>query len=168
MKFFQENGIGIMLCFVIGIVCFFLGKAFPIIGGPVFAILLGMIITLVWKDKSKAQTGIVFTSKKVLQWAVILLGFGLNLSVVLQTGAQSLPIIIATIITSLLIAFILFKLMKVPGKISCLVGVGSSICGGSAIAATAPVIDADNDEVAQSISVIFLFYVLAAIIFPYL
>ena len=93
MKFFQENGIGIMLCFVIGIVCAFLGQKFPIIGGPVFAILLGMIITLVWKDKSKAQAGIIFTSKKVLQWAVILLGFGLNLSVVLQTGAQSGAII---------------------------------------------------------------------------
>ena len=56
--------------------------------------------------------------------------------------------------------------MKIPEKISMLVGVGSSICGGSAIAATAPVIDADDEEVAQAISVIFFFNLLAAIIFP--
>ena len=52
------------------------------------------------------------------------------------------------------------------GKVSCLIGVGSSICGGSAIAATAPVIDADDEEVAQAISVIFLFNVIAALRFP--
>ena len=94
------------------------------------------------------------------------MGFGLNLSVVLQTGRQSLPIIICTISTALIIAFILHKLMKIPGNISTLVGVGSSICGGSAIAATAPVINADDDEVAQAISVIFFFNVLAALLFP--
>ena len=95
-----------------------------------------------------------------------LLGFGLNLSVVLETGRQSLPIIIATISTSLILAFVLHKVLKIPGNISTLVGVGSSICGGSAIAATAPVIEASDEEVAQAISVIFLFNVLAAVLFP--
>ena len=102
----------------------------------------------------------------ILQAAVVLLGFGLNLGVILETGKQSLPIIICTIGTSLLIAWILHKSMKIPNNISTLVGVGSSICGGSAIAATAPVIDADDDEVAQAISVIFFFNVLAALFFP--
>ena len=97
---------------------------------------------------------------------VILLGFGLNLSVILETGKQSLPIILATISTSLIIAYVLHRVMHVPGKISTLVGVGSSICGGSAIAATAPVIDADDEEVAQAISVIFFFNMLAALFFP--
>ena len=68
-------------------------------------------------------------SKKVLQYAVILLGFGLNLSVILETGKQSLPIIVTTISTSLIIAYLLHKVMHVPGNISTLVGVGSSICG---------------------------------------
>ena len=97
---------------------------------------------------------------------MVFLEFGLNLSVVLQTGRQSLPIIICTISTALIIAFVLHKLMNIPGNISTLVGVGSSICGGSAIAATAPVINADDDEVAQAISVIFFFNVLAALLFP--
>lgn len=168
MKTLQNCLRGIFLCLAIAVPSHILGKAFPVIGGPVIAILAGMLISLAWKDKGSFQNGIKFTSKKVLQWAVILLGFGLNLSVVLETGKQSLPIIISTISTSLIISYLLHKCLHVPGKISTLIGVGSSICGGSAIAATAPVIDADDEEVAQAISVIFLFNVLAALIFPHL
>lgn len=157
---------GLILCFVIAVLCYFLGQKFAVIGGPVFAILSGMMLALFLKDKTALQPGITFASKKILQYAVILLGFGLNLNVILETGKQSLPIILATISTSLIIAAILCKTMHIPAKISTLVGVGSSICGGSAIAATAPVIDADDEEVAQAISVIFFFNVLAALIFP--
>lgn len=166
MDFIKKNGKGILLCLAIAVPSWFLGKRFPIIGGAVIAIIAGMIITLFFKNKGDFEYGIKFTSKKILQWAVILLGFGLNLNVIFQTGKQSLPIIICTIATSLIIAFILHKAMHIPSKISTLVGVGSSICGGSAIAATAPVIDADDEEVAQAISVIFFFNVLAAIMFP--
>ena len=109
----------------------------------------------VLENKTKVQPGIGFTSKKVLQYAVILLGFGLNLSEIAKVGAQSLPIIVSTIGTSLIVSFVLCKAMKVPSNISTLVGVGSSICGGSAIAATAPVIGADDEEIAQAISVFF-------------
>lgn len=168
MNFIKKRWKGILLCLIIAIPCWFLGLRFPIVGGPVFAILAGMLITLCIKDKSGFQDGITFVSKKVLQCAVILLGFGMNLSVILETGKQSLPIILATISTSLIIAWVLHKIMHIPGKISTLIGVGSSICGGSAIAATAPVIDADDDEVAQAISVIFFFNMLAAIFFPML
>lgn len=162
----KKNWKGILTCLCIAIPSWFLGKRFPIIGGAVIAILAGMIITLLIKNKSPFEAGIKFTSKKILQWAVILLGFGLNLNVILQTGKQSLPIILSTISTALVIAYLLHKALHIPGKISTLVGVGSSICGGSAIAATAPVIDADDEEVAQAISVIFFFNVLAALLFP--
>ena len=168
--FIKTNWYGIVLCFAIAVLADTLSKIVPvvgsIIGGPVFAIIFGMIITMFIKNKERLQPGITFTSKKILQYAVILLGFGLNLSTILQTGAKSLPIIITTITTSLVVSFLLYKIMKVPSKISTLVGVGSSICGGSAIAATAPVIEADDEEIAQSISVIFLFNIIAAIIFP--
>ena len=90
----------------------------------------------------------------------------MNLADILAKGQQSLPIIIATITTSLVIAFVLCKAMKIPSKVATLIGVGSSICGGSAIAATAPVIKADYEDIATSISVIFLFNVIAALIFP--
>lgn len=97
---------------------------------------------------------------------MILLGFGLNLSEVAKVGVQSLPIILSTITTSLVVSFLLHRLLHIPSNISTLVGVGSSVCGGSAIAATAPVIGADDEEIAQSISVIFLFNVAAALLFP--
>jgi uncharacterized integral membrane protein (TIGR00698 family) len=166
MNFIKEKWKGLLLCLIIAVPSWVLGKKFPVIGGAVIAILAGMIVTLFWKEKKEFEAGIKFTSKKILQWAVVLLGFGLNLNVILETGRQSLPIIISTITTSLVVAFLLCKIMNIPGKISTLVGVGSSICGGSAIAATAPVIDADDEEVAQAISVIFFFNVMAALIFP--
>ena len=73
---FKKNYKGMLLCLIIAIPCWFLGKKFPIVGGPVFGIILGMIITLFIKDKNELQSGITFTSKKILQYAVILLGFG--------------------------------------------------------------------------------------------
>ena len=162
----KDRGLGLFLCLCIALPCWLLGKAVPVVGGPVFAILAGMVIALFYREKRRTQAGIAFTSKKILQYAVILLGFGLNLSEIAKVGLQSLPIILSTITTSLVVAFALHKLMKVPSNISTLVGVGSSICGGSAIAATAPVIGADDEEIAQSISVIFLFNVAAALLFP--
>lgn len=166
MEWIKKNAPGILLCLAIAIPSWFIGTAFPIIGGAVIAILTGMVLTLIMKNKGVLDSGIKFTSKKVLQWAVILLGFGMDLNVVLETGKQSLPIIICTIGISLIMAFLINKFIKMPAKVATLIGVGSSICGGSAIAATAPVIDADEEEVAQSISVIFLFNVLAALLFP--
>ena len=166
MKFIKENWKGILLCIGLAVPASLLGGQFPVIGGPVFAILAGMILAPLVKRYEPFGAGIKFTSKKILQYAVVLLGFGMNLEVVMQTGKQSLPIIICTITTSLVIAYILHRALDIPGNISTLVGVGSSICGGSAIAATAPVIDADEEEVAQAISVIFLFNILAALTFP--
>ena len=166
MEWIKKNILGILVCLAIAVPSWYLGKMFPIIGGPVIAIIAGMIITMFWNDKKGAADGIRFTSKMILQAAVVLLGFGMDLHIVLQTGKQSLPIILCTIFTSLMIAWALHKVMNIDSNTSILIGVGSSICGGSAVAATAPVIDADDDEVAQAISVIFFFNVLAAILFP--
>lgn len=169
MNFIHKKGLGILLCLVIALPSWILVQqisSLEVIGAPVIAILVGMVLAIIIKDKSKYKDGIAFTSKKVLQYAVILLGFGLNLATIQKVGMTSLPIIIATISTSLIVSYIIHKLCHIPSKISTLIGVGSSICGGSAVAATAPVIDADDEEIAQAISVIFLFNILAALIFP--
>ena len=154
----RERWKGVLFCLIIAIPATLLGKQIEVVGGPVFAILFGMVLALVFPKNRREPlaAGVTYTSKKVLQYAVILLGFGMNLSQILSKGAQSLPIIVATISTSLVIAFVLCHVMNVR----------SSICGGSAIAATAPVIDADDREIAQAISVIFLFNVIAALVFP--
>lgn len=175
MNFVKKNGLGILSCVMIAGISTFLAElsigsfSFEVIGAPVFSIIIGMVITAVFgkfSSDERVKSGITFTSKKILQWAVIILGFTLNIRTVLSVGGKSLPVIISTIAVSLIVAFVMCKILKVDKKVSILVGVGSSICGGSAIAATAPVIDADDEEIAQSISVIFLFNVIAALIFP--
>ena len=118
MNFLKKNLNGILVCFVIAVPSLLLGKTFPVVGGPVIAILAGMLITLVWTNKGKAESGIKWTSKIILQTAVVLLGFGMNLGVILQTGKQSLPIIVCTISTSLIIAWLLRKIIKVPSNTS--------------------------------------------------
>lgn len=165
---FKDKLYGIIVCLIIAIPALIAGNMFPIIGGPIIAIILGMIIAVFWKRRENFDEGISFTSKYVLQAAVVLLGFGLNLNVILATGIQSLPIIVGTIATALIVAYVMKRILNMEKNSAILIGVGSSICGGSAIAATAPVINADDEEVAQSISVIFFFNVLAAIIFPML
>jgi uncharacterized integral membrane protein (TIGR00698 family) len=164
----KQNAAGIAICAAIALPCWFLGEALPVVGAPVFAILCGMIIALKWKQPNRGslQSGIGYTAKKVLQYAVILLGFGLNLAQIAAVGAESLPIICSTIATALIVGYLMYKIMHMDSAIATLIAVGSSICGGSAIAATAPVIHAKDEEVAQAISVIFLFNVLAALIFP--
>lgn len=166
---------GILLCVVIAAAATLLSSlnigsfSLEVVGAPVFAILIGMIITLIaptLAEKDSLKQGIKFSSKKILQWAVIILGFSLDLGTIASVGGKSLPVIISTISISLIVSYIMMKVLKMDAKVSTLIGVGSSICGGSAIAATAPVIDADDKEVAQAISVIFLFNVLAALIFP--
>ena len=169
MEFLKKNGKGILLCFLIALACRLLVGAvgaLEVIGAPVIAIIVGMVLAIWMKDKKGCGEGIAFTSKKVLQYAVILLGFGLNLATIGKVGMTSLPIIVSSISTSLIAAFIMYKLLRIPGKTAALIGIGSSICGGSAIAAAAPVMEADDEEIAQAISVIFLFNVIAALLFP--
>ncbi|HFI0150258.1 TPA: YeiH family protein [Streptococcus suis] len=162
----KENTRGVVLCLVLALVGQWLGSLFPLVGGPVFALLIGMSLHSYISRKNTFQSGLIFTSKKILQYAVICLGFGLNLSAVLAVGRQSLPIILSTISIALFLAFLMWKWLPISSHLATLIGVGTSICGGSAIAATAPIIQADDEDVAQAISVIFLFNVLAALVFP--
>ena len=168
MKSIENFGLGTLFCLAIAVLAWIFGKQVEVVGGPVFGILIGMLLALATsgKDTSSLAPGVKFTSKYVLQAAVVLLGFGLNLSQVAKVGVTSLPVIASTITTSLVVAYVMCRVLKVPGRTATLIGVGSSICGGSAIAATAPVIKADDEEVAQAISVIFLFNVIAALVFP--
>lgn len=164
---------GLLLCLTIAALAYTFGKQLPVIGGPVFAILLGMGITLAFPGIQRTQvfhydiaSGVKLSSKKVLQWAIILLGFEMNLFRVFEVGAQSLWVMVFTISAALLTAFVMGKILKVGGKMTTLIGVGTAICGGSAIAATAPVIEADDESIAQAISTIFLFNIAAVFLFP--
>ena len=145
-----------------------LGKMFPLVGSAVIGILLG--ITIRWRIAPSASCGdgIQFASKQVLQWSIVALGFGLPIAEIAKTGMSSISITMATISAAFFSALIFGKLLKVPAKLCVLIGTGTAICGGSAIAAITPVIKADAHETAFSLSSIFLFNILAVLLFPIL
>ena len=166
MKRLKTISPGILLSFSIALLATWLGNLMPVIGGAVFGIIIGIMINnIIGKPKNTIE-GVGFTSKKVLQWAIIVLGAGLSLSQVRKTGLESLEVTIFTIATAFITAYVVGKFFKIPDKLKTLIGVGTAICGGSAIAAISPIIEADEVEIAYSISTIFLFNIIAVLIFP--
>ena len=156
---------GIAISLALAIPAWFLGGLVPIIGAPIFAILAGMLLSFL-KRPNFLEGGISATGKKGLQYSIVFLGFGLDLGVVLKVGLESLAVMAFTLTAAFVTAYFVGRALKIDSKVKTLVGVGTAICGGSAIAATAPVIDADEEEVAYSISTIFLFNIIAVFLFP--
>ena len=159
---------GIGLSFVIALFSIFLGQVFPLFGSSVFAILLGILLNHFWKIPPKYRQGLAFSGKKLLQYSIILLGFSLSISKVSATGLSSLKISIITILMAFLSAYAVGRFLGMSKVLTLLIGFGTAICGGSAIAAASPVLDAKEEEVALSISTIFFFNILAVFIFPFL
>jgi len=157
---------GIFIVALIALPAWLLGTVFPVVGGPVFGILLGMMLA-VWKRPTTYDVGIRFTAKTILQASIILLGFEMNLFNVFKVGSQSLYIIFFTLSTAFMTAWLVGRYLKLPKDTSILIGIGTAICGGSAIAAAAPIISASDEDVAYSISTIFLFNIAAVFIFPF-
>ena len=158
---------GVALAGLVGLMAFLLGKQFPTVGGPVFAILLGLVIRNIFGVSSIFKPGLQFSSKSILQWSIIFLGFGLSFGQVVTTGIDSIVVTIGTIIAAFVSAFLLGKVLGVQDKIRSLIGIGTAICGGSAIAALAPIIKPKDHETALAVSTIFLFNVVAVLTFPF-
>ncbi len=157
---------GIVLSFLIALVASWAGAMVPLVGGAVFGILIGITAGSLFAVGEPVSPGVQFTSKKILQWAVMILGSGLGLGQVYATGASSLVIILVTISSALIVAVIAGRFLRVPFNLKSLIGVGTAICGGSAIAAVAPVIEAEDQEISYAISTVFMFNVIAVFIFP--
>jgi len=156
---------GIAASLVLALPAWMLGKAFPLVGGPIFAIMTGMILSFP-RRPAALEAGIGFSGRKILQYSIIFLGFSLDLGLVLKTGIESLAVMIFTLTAAFLAAWLVGALLGLKQNLKILIGVGTAICGGSAIAATAPVIGADEEDVAYSISTIFIFNIIAVFIFP--
>lgn len=159
---------GLLLTMALTLPAHLLGQHFPLIGGPIIALVLGLIISTLWSPRANYATGIQFASRFILQAAVVFLGFGLNLTSVVQQGIRTLPVILSTIVTGLVVGFVVARQLSIPHRTATLIGIGSAICGGSAIAAAAPIIESSDEEVAHAISVIFFFNLIAALLFPWL
>lgn len=166
MNWIKKNSPGILLSFILALTALWLGNKFPIIGGPVFGIVFGIIINNTSGKPVWTENGVKFTSKKILQWAIIVLGATLSLTKVWQTGLESLTVMLFTLSFAFISAYAFGRLMKIQFNMTSLIGVGTAICGGSAIAAVSPIIEAEEMEVAYSISTIFFFNILAVLIFP--
>lgn len=166
MNWLRKNLPGILLSFIIALAATWLGNKYPIIGGPVFGIVFGIILNNTIGKPEWSAAGIKFTSKKILQWAIIVLGGSLSLTQVWKTGMQSLSVMLFTLSCAFIAAYGFGKLLKIPFNLTTLIGVGTAICGGSAIAAVSPIIEAEEMDVAYSISTIFFFNIIAVLIFP--
>lgn len=137
-----------------------------LIGASVIALFIGMIISSFWKPTELFSKGLKFTSKKILKFAIILLGASLNIRMVLEVGKMSLCVMVFTLFTCFGIGHFVGKALKINWKLSNLISAGTGICGGSAIAAISPVIDADDTDIAYAMSATFLFDMAMIVLFP--
>lgn len=141
---------------------------FHFIGASVIALFIGMILNGFRKPTKITAPGIKFTSKKILKFAIILLGASLNIRTVLTVGKFSLTVMVFTLATCFGLGALIGKALGLNWKTSSLINAGTGICGGSAIAAIAPVIEADDMDIAYGLSATFLFDTVMVVVFPIL
>ncbi len=143
-----------------------LGTRFPLVGGPVFGLSLGLLVQATGRIGPVFNPGVTYGAKRVLQYAIILLGAGLSLDQIITTGASSLAVMLSTLAACLVAAWGLGQVLRIPGNLTTLIGVGTAICGASAIAAVSPVVEAEEREVAYAVSAVFAFNICAVVLFP--
>ena len=158
---------GLVLALGIAALARFLESLLPIhiIGASVIALFLGMIINTFFHPKW-LKPGLKFTSKKVLKLAIIMLGASLSVRAILEVGKLSLVVMCFTLLTCFGGGYLVGRALKLNWKISNLISAGTGICGGSAIAAIAPVIDAEDRDIAYAMSATFLFDMAMILLFP--
>ena len=159
---------GILLSVVIATLATFIESLLPIhvVGAAVIAMLIGMVLNSFMKKTAVFSSGLKFTSKKLLKFAIILLGLSLNIQTVFSVGKMSLAVMAFTLLTCFGGGYFIGRALGLNWKLSNLISAGTGICGGSAIAAIAPTIDADNNDVAYAMSATFLFDMVMIILFP--
>jgi uncharacterized integral membrane protein (TIGR00698 family) len=143
-----------------------LSHVVPLLGAPVIAILTGIAVTFVHRPPPSVRLGIAFWSTVLLQLAIVLLGATLSLGKIVHVGARSLPVMLGTLAVALVGAATLGRALRVQPRLRTLVGVGTGICGASAIAAVSRIVEATQAEIAYAISTVFVFNVVAVICFP--
>jgi uncharacterized integral membrane protein (TIGR00698 family) len=159
---------GLVMALLVGAVAKWLESLLPIhlIGASVIALFIGMIINHFWKPTPTFTKGLKFTSKKVLKFAIILLGASLSIGTILNVGKMSLVVMCFTLLTCFGGGHFIGKALGLNWKLSNLISAGTGICGGSAIAAISPVIEAEDSDVAYAMSATFLFDMAMIVLFP--
>ena len=157
---------GLALTLAIAVVATTLGTFVPIVGGPVTGIVLGVALAAMIRPGLRLQPGITFSSHTLLQVSVVVLGTQLSLTQVVTVGGASLPVMLGTLGTCLVSAYWIGRWLGIAGNLATLIGVGTGVCGASAVAAVTPVIGAAGVEVAYAMSTIFCFNIVAVLTFP--
>ncbi len=159
---------GILITVVLALISKFISGFIPygLISGSVFALLIGMLLNPFLSKHKLLGQGIQFVSKQVLRLAIILLGFTLSFTQIFQVGKYSLIVMCFTLATAFGCGYLLGNVLGMNWKLSSLISAGTGICGGSAVAAIAPVIDAEDKDIAYAISATFLFDIFMVILFP--
>ena len=159
---------GIILSVGVALLACWLESLLPVhlIGSAVIAMFIGMVLNYFLRNTKIFAAGLKFTSKKILKFAIILLGLSLNITTILNVGKMSLTVMIFTLLTCFGGGYFIGKALGLNWKLSNLISAGTGICGGSAIAAIAPTIDADDNDVAYAMSATFLFDMAMIVLFP--
>lgn len=159
---------GVGLTFLLGIFAKYISHCIPhdLISAGVFAMLIGMALNKWVMQQAIFTPGITFVSKRILKIAIVLMGVSLSFSQVFEVGKFSLIVMVFTLLTAFGGGYLIGKLFGMNWKLSGLISAGTGICGGSAIAAIAPVIEAEDSEVAYAISSTFIFDIIMVILFP--
>lgn len=158
----------ILLTVALAVVSIGLSKFVPkgLISGSVIAMLLGMCINPFLKKCNAQFKGLAFVSKHVLKGAIVLMGATLSISEVFRVGKYSLIVMCFTLVAAFGFGNLFGKLFKMNWKLSNLISAGTGICGGSAIAALSPTMEAEDGDIAYAISATFLFDIVMVILFP--
>ncbi len=157
---------GLAATFALAVLATLAARFVPLIGAPVLAIVFGVLVRTFITPPDVFKAGITFSAKKVLQGAIIVSGFGLSLALVAQTGLATLPVTLVTIAVALVLAPLVGRLLDIRPVLQQLVGVGTAICGASAIAALSTVIQPAEEEIALAIATVFFYNIVAVLVFP--
>jgi uncharacterized integral membrane protein (TIGR00698 family) len=157
---------GIAASAVIATVATGLGHLAPVVGAPVFAIVMGVVAATARPLPASFRPGVSFTGKRVLQASIVVLGLDLSARQVLSIGRSSLPVLIGSLVIVLALAWVLGRALGLRSDLTTLIGVGTAICGASAIAATSAVIGAVEADVSYAVATIFTFNVVAVLVYP--
>ena len=142
------------------------GRVVPAIGPAASALVIGIVVRIWYTPAQAGRPVIAFGSRTVLKAAIVVLGATFGLSELARVGGRSLPLMLGTLAAALLVMYPVGRALRVNWNLTTLVGVGTAICGASAIGAVSGVIEASEVEIAYAISTIFVFNVAAVILFP--
>ena len=137
------------------------------ISTAMIAILIGIFFGNAFQIRELFQKGLDFTREYILKFGIICLGIQLKPFEFLEFGKIAIPLIVICIISVLIVIKLLIKKLKIPTRMAYLISIGSTVCGTTAIMATAPVIKANKSEVSYAIANITLFGILSMLIYPY-